>query len=326
MGQDVAGIPARVAAIDQFRGLAILGMVLVNYLGGVRIAPTWLKHAPDVGLTVADLVAPFFMLAIGLTYGLSARRRLARDGWGRTAVHFFSRWMAIAGIGFFIGAGEIIVGVQQTGINWGVLQAIAVAGVLTFPLLFLPSAARWAAGLLLLAGYQLLLDLRWLEAVRSAPHGGLYGALSWAALLILATALADLFPAGPRGRPAFPWAGAALLAAGLALSVLIPISKNRVSAPYVLVSLGLSALIFWGFHLLNERLHVRLPLLSTWGRNPLALYMLHNLLLGIVYLPDIPSWYALAPVWLVVLQALGMLAVLSLAGWFMERRGWFLSL
>ena len=118
-----APLLSRFEAIDQFRGLAILLMVLVNYLGGVQIAPAWLKHAPDVGLTLADLVAPFFILAIGLTYGLSARRRLARDGWYRTAVHFFTRWMAIAGIGFFIGAGEIIIGVQQTGINWGVLQA-----------------------------------------------------------------------------------------------------------------------------------------------------------------------------------------------------------
>jgi predicted acyltransferase len=318
--------PARLEAIDQFRGLAILGMVLVNYLAGVRIVPAWLKHAPDIGLTVADLVAPFFILAIGLTYGLSARRRLARDGWGRTAVHFFTRWMAIAGIGFFIGAGEIIFGVQQTGINWGVLQAIAVAGLVTLPLLFLPAAARWAAGLLLLAGYQVLLDHRWLDAVRGAPHGGLYGALSWTAMLILATALADLYHDAPRVQRAFSWAGAALLAAGLALSFLTPISKNRVSAPYVLVSLGLGALVFWGFHLLDGRLHVRVPLLSAWGRNPLVLYMLHNLLLGFVYLPDIPAWYTLAPVWLVILQVVGMLGLLSLAGWFMERRGWILSL
>jgi predicted acyltransferase len=301
-------------------------MVLVNYLAGVCIVPAWLKHAPDVGLTVADLVAPFFVVAIGLTYGLSARRRLARDGWYRTAVHFFTRWMAIAGIGFFIGAGEIIIGVQQTGINWGVLQAIAVAGLVTFPLICLPSAIRWAAGLLLLAGYQVLLDHYWLDAVRGAPHGGLYGAISWAAMLILATALADLFHDAPRGRGAFSWVGAALLAAGLGLSFLIPVSKNRVSAPYVLVSLGLGALIFWGFHLLNGRLCVRLPLLTTWGKNPLALYMLHNLLLGLVYLPDIPAWYTLAPIWLVILQAVGMIGLLSLAGWFMEQRGWVLSL
>jgi predicted acyltransferase len=318
--------PPRLDSIDQFRGLAILLMVLVNYLAGVQIVPAWLKHAPDVGLTVADLVAPFFILAIGLTYGLSARRRQARDGWGKTAVHFFQRWMAIAGIGFFIGAGEIIIGVQQTGINWGVLQAIAVAGVLTFPLLFLPAGLRAGAGLALLAGYQLVLDRWWLAAVLDAPHGGLYGALSWTAMLILATALADLFHDVPRGRRAFPWAAALLLGAGLGLSLLVPLSKNRVSAPYVLVSLGLGALVFWGLHLLTAGLHLRLPVLSTWGKNPLLLYMLHNLLLGVVYLPDIPSWYAQAPAWLVVLQAGGMIALLTVTGWYLERRGWILSL
>jgi len=45
-------------AIDQFRGLAIVLMVLANYLAGIGWIHTWLKHAPDIGLTVTDLVAP----------------------------------------------------------------------------------------------------------------------------------------------------------------------------------------------------------------------------------------------------------------------------
>ena len=70
----------RIASIDQFRGFAISAMVLANYLAGVHCVPVWLKHAPDVGLTVADLIAPFFIFAIGLTYGLSARRRIQAVG------------------------------------------------------------------------------------------------------------------------------------------------------------------------------------------------------------------------------------------------------
>ena len=55
----------RIEAIDQFRGLTIIGMVLANYLAGVRSAPPCLRHADDIGLTVIDLVAPFFIFEIG---------------------------------------------------------------------------------------------------------------------------------------------------------------------------------------------------------------------------------------------------------------------
>ena len=61
----------RFDAVDQFRGLAIVLMVLANYLAGVDIVPAWLRHAPDIGLTVIDLIAPFFIFAIGITYGIS---------------------------------------------------------------------------------------------------------------------------------------------------------------------------------------------------------------------------------------------------------------
>jgi predicted acyltransferase len=69
----------RIPSIDQFRGFAILTMVLANYMGGVSLIPAWLKHAPDIGLTVIDLIAPFFIFAIGLTYELSFHRRIERD-------------------------------------------------------------------------------------------------------------------------------------------------------------------------------------------------------------------------------------------------------
>ncbi len=66
----------RLAAIDQFRGFAIFLMVLADFLGDVERVPAWLKHAPDIGYTLIDLIAPMFIFAIGLTFGISFRRRL----------------------------------------------------------------------------------------------------------------------------------------------------------------------------------------------------------------------------------------------------------
>ncbi|HMN59437.1 MAG TPA: DUF5009 domain-containing protein [Anaerolinea sp.] len=78
-------IRPRIPSIDQFRGFAILLMVLANYLAGVAWIPAWLKHAPDIGLTVIDLIAPFFIFSIGLTYALAIRRRAAQNGWRAAA-------------------------------------------------------------------------------------------------------------------------------------------------------------------------------------------------------------------------------------------------
>jgi len=63
----------RIEAVDQYRGLAIVLMVIANHLADIA-------SAPDVGLTPIDLIAPFFIFAIGLTCGPSCR--------GRTAISF----------------------------------------------------------------------------------------------------------------------------------------------------------------------------------------------------------------------------------------------
>ncbi len=307
------------------RGLAILLMVLANYLADVRLVPAWLKHAPDTGLTVVDLVAPLFIFAIGLTYGLSARRRISRDGWGRTVEHFVRRFLTLVGIGALIGAGEILLGFNPGGFNWGVLQAIGVAGLLTLPVIRLPVLPRAGIGLALLGGYQALLDRYWLQAVLHSPHGGLPGSLSWAAMLILATVLADLFLDSP--EPRWAWLVTVLtLAVGIGLSMWVPISKNRVSASYVLISLGVSGTLFSLVRLFANHLHFRLPLLSAWGKNPLLLYLLHLLLLGIVALPAIPQWYSDAPWWLVLPQLAALLGGLSWVAWYMDSREIIVSL
>ena len=233
--------PGRVEAIDQYRGIAIILMVIANYLADIVTIPPWLKHAPDIGLTPIDLIAPFFIFAIALTYGPSYRRRVGQCGAGRTWGHFLRRFLAIIGIG--------------------------AAGILSLPALALGPPWRALVGLLLLGLYQALLGAFWLPTVLHSPHGGLQGSLSWGAMLILATALA--------------------------LAFLAPVSKTRVSASYVLISLG---------------------------ANPLFLYVMHYLLLGLFVLPGVPRWHAEAPTALVVAQAAFIVGALSVFAWLLARR------
>ncbi len=332
----------RLEAIDQYRGFAILLMVLADYLARINTVPAWLKHAPDVGYTVMDLIAPLFIFAIGLTYGLSFRRRLARDGAWATYQSFVTRNLALVGLGFLLTLGGSLTGIYPSSVNWGLLQAIGAAGLIVLPFIRLPSHWRWVAGFGLLAVYQLLLDRYWLDAVRAAPHNGPWGALSWGAMLLLATALADLYHS-PELRRTYPWVSIAVLMLGLALSFLpsplgpsslgVPISKHRASASYVLVSLGLSALTFYGFHLLAslrsrslEPGLPKVPVLSEWGRNPLLLYVLHGVVIGVFALPAAPWWYVEAPTWLIMAQSAALVGILSWVGHALDRRKLYFSL
>lgn len=310
---------ARSPAIDQFRGLAIVLMVLAHYTGGVACIPSWLTHAPDIGLTVTDLIAPLFIFTIGLTIGLSWRKCVQRDGAARAAGHFIVRYASLVGIGAILAAGEILLGENPSGVNWGVLQAIGTAGLLAIPVLSLPAPWRFGVGLALLAAYQLLLNRFWLPIVLGSPQGGLPGTLSWGAMLIMASSLADAWRA-PHGRLRLSIFSLALLSAGIVSSLFIPLSEHRVSFSYVLVSLGASCLLFALCAWLVERWHCRWNWLGWWGRNPLLLYMVHLLLLGIMVLPGIPGWYALAPLWLAALQAAVLLGLLTALAWWLDRR------
>ncbi len=317
--------PSRNPSIDQFRGLSIVLMVLANYLAGIQIIPAWLKHAPDIGLTVVDLIAPSFIFAIGLTYGLSWKRRKANHGRSKTYQHFFTRFMAMIGIGAILSAGEIWLQVDEATINWGVLQAIGAAGILTLMVIGLPTAWRAVIGICLLAAYQYMVDASWLASILQAPHGGLPGSISWGAMLILATVLADCFHDAANRKFFFPLS-LLTLALGIGLAFLIPISKNRVSFSYVLISLGISALVFFVMDWLVKQRNFHSALLAAWGKNPLILYILHLLLLGIVFLPGIPEWYSNAPLWLVFLQTFGLMGVLSGIAFWLEKKAIILSL
>jgi predicted acyltransferase len=316
----------RIASIDLFRGFAILTMVPANYMVGIQIIPAWLKHAPDIGLTVIDLIAPFFIFAIGLTYNLSFHRRSERDGGFRTYSYFLTRYLAIIGLGAVISAGETALGQNSSGIDWGVLQAIGMAGLVTLLVIRLPSIYRWLIGAGILVVYQLILDHFLLDLTLRSPHGGLFGSLSWAALMILGTALADLFHDENRGRKAYPWVSLAVLAVGIAVAFLTPVSKHRVSASYVLISLGISALLFLLFHWASDIRNWNSRILLAWGKNPLILYFLHYILIGIFFLPGIPMLYAAAPVWVVLLEMTLLLVVISMVALWMERHNMIIAL
>ena len=64
--------PKRWAALDAFRGLAVIGMLLVNNPGEHDAVYRQLAHSEWNGCTIADLVFPFFLFAVGITTAIGA--------------------------------------------------------------------------------------------------------------------------------------------------------------------------------------------------------------------------------------------------------------
>lgn len=319
----------RIQSIDGYRGAAVILMVLGNFAASVRWVPSLLKHQPDIGLTFADLVAPMFIFAIALTVGPSMRRRRDRLGSGAARAHMAWRNLSLVGIGAIISAGEAIANPAAKTLSWGVLQCIGVSGLLLSILIFTPAWVRVLSGLLCLGLYQFLLDRYFLQIVLNSTHNGLVGTLSWTGLLLVSTAITDQFhveKSQGRRTGLLVLYGVLAATAGILLAIWLPISKNRASATYMAVSLGFCLLAFALFHLLMDSAPGRLKWLQRVGRNPLALYIAHLLLLALVVAPGIDSWHAGAPIWLSLLQAAFLIAAILGLAFVLEKKGWILKM
>jgi predicted acyltransferase len=292
----------------------IILMVAGDYLAGVQIVPAFLKHAPDIGLTIADTVAPAFVFVIGLNFRPSFLRRV-RQGTGPAYRHFLLRYLALIGIGAVITAGQTIAEGVPTG--WGVLQALGTAGLICLVFIRFPAWARFAIGLLMLVGYQYVLDTWMLTSVLSSSHGGFFGAVSWAALLVLSTAVADVWGTGLRR---YAISCAVLVVVAVIAAAIVPVSKNRVSVSFILITLAISAIAFLIADLASRLVAQRAGFLCWWGENPLALYLLHLMALALVVLPPATWWYAEASAGLAAFQLIVLLAALSLIAWWLHRR------
>uniref|UniRef100_A0A8D3AP24 Si:dkey-192p21.6 n=1 Tax=Scophthalmus maximus TaxID=52904 RepID=A0A8D3AP24_SCOMX len=83
--------PTRLRSLDTFRGFALTVMVFVNYGGG---GYWFFQHAPWNGLTVADLVMPWFVFIIGTSVVL-AFRSMQRRGVSRLQLLRKFTWRTI---------------------------------------------------------------------------------------------------------------------------------------------------------------------------------------------------------------------------------------
>lgn len=138
----------RNSTIDRFRGIVIFSMIIFQFMAnftGLGGASTISHHAPDENayymlpnLAVADIVAPMFILAIGLTYLPSLRRRIEKDGKKTAILHFVKRNLMIIGIGVVMnGINDILDGHTEGFLNLSFVIPTALVLVLSIIILIL---------------------------------------------------------------------------------------------------------------------------------------------------------------------------------------------
>lgn len=159
----------RIASIDQLRGYAIWGMILVNYLGQFDQMPHGVKHHRSLadwplwgfgyepggengftfGFTFADTIAPLFMFVVGMGFRLSAQKHTDKTGVKGMRIAAVRRFSLLVLIGY------VIYGFEFQWI-WDALVDIGFAGLLAIPFILLGTRARIGIAVGYLVLYQVL--------------------------------------------------------------------------------------------------------------------------------------------------------------------------
>lgn len=305
MSEVITGQLKRIPALDQMRGYAILGMLLVNAKSLFHLQAAQLSHHREM-FTYADTIAPLFMFVVGMGMRLSWLRRSAQDGAAVVRRAMVKRFSLLVLIAFAIYAGWL----------WDALMDIGLAGLLAVPFISKSVRARIVAAFGMVTLYQVLCMFtvygQWVTRavkfgedntpllVRLVPlkdalfgaalNGGPLGPLSWCMMLLFGTVAFDLLATGNQRKfltGCLVW-GAALCAAGYLLRIewpgvkaAWPFSASYMTAPFPLWATGLCFFHLVGFYVLCDKLHLRIPTLTAVGMNPLFIYILQCLVLDV---------------------------------------------
>ncbi|MEI7830604.1 MAG: hypothetical protein WCI31_12585 [Prolixibacteraceae bacterium] len=288
----------RKLSIDQFRGFAIFGMIMVNYLNHFDVIPETFKH-PHYGMTFANTIAPFFLIAVGMGLRISFVRMVERNGYKNALIHTIKRYLILILIGFVLYGPNIKVDI------WDALVDIGFAGLLAIPFITGTKTVRAIAAISFLISYQLLFIYAgygvWTMA--NSIDGGPLGPLSWVSILLFGTILFDfLNESSSKNFIRYTLiSGTILIILGHLLSLLQPqevwqFSQRSMSIAYPILSSGIGFITFLLFYFVNDIFKIEIPHLTILGINPLLIYIVQNILIdlhGSVLPSAAPLWQAL---------------------------------
>lgn len=244
----------RLTALDAWRGLTVLLMLLVNNVALGDHTPAQLTHAHFGGVTLTDLVFPWFLFCAGaaLPYSQAAMNRAGVRGWP-----LYQRLLTRAALLYLVGAFVTSVTQHAFTLGLGVLQLIALATLCGALLARLGVRAQVIAAAALLVGYGAFLAY--------TPHPAGTGVVSETANPVQAVNDALLSPWGLRGLLSVVPTTALVLLGSLAA---LPLQRRVARAPWILLLLG-AALTLTGY---GWAASGHLPFSKTLWTPPYILY------------------------------------------------------
>lgn len=318
---------ARFRSLDVFRGLTVAFMIVVNTSGPGAEPFAQLSHAKWFGLTLADLVFPAFLFAVGnaMSFG---------DPAAGTAGRYWGRAIKRAAILFLLGylmywfpfvhatadGGWALNPVEQTRIM-GVLQRIGLCFLAAaIAVRYLGVRALIVLCVALLIGYWGALMTFGPPGEQLTPLGNIGAQIDRAVLGIdhmyakgkgydpeglfsTLPAIANVLAGYLAGRyvrsqsdlraTALRLAMAGIVAVAVALlwSLAFPLSKRLWTSPFALINIGIDLALLAGLiayvELARQSFGVRFC--EVFGRNPLAIYLFSELLVTALQLVRLPS-------------------------------------
>lgn len=278
----------RLISLDAFRGLTILGMLLVNNIALDTRTPKQMLHADWSGaVSLADLVFPWFLFIVGVAIPYAAASRQAHgESYWRFVPKVFGRAITLVLLGCLIDSSAAM----RPIFDLDVLQLIGLAylvGALIYPI-WLPVRAALAIALLGAHWYILLHVVQpgvgagvfteshnvvdyWNHAYLAKYHlSGLFSVVPAAAMVLIGTCIGDLL----RRDAMRPWrklavllsAGALMICVGLLVSMSIPFNKPVWTASFILYTAGWAALALGTFYIVLDIKKWR------WGALPLLVF------------------------------------------------------
>ncbi|TMA39899.1 MAG: DUF1624 domain-containing protein [Deltaproteobacteria bacterium] len=292
--------PPRLRYLDACRGLAVLTMLLANFVNVFlhRVPPLLTHNYGDV-LRPFDFPAPVFQFLVGVSLALFLRKHLHLGRTPRGAkVAALRRFALLVLLGMLLDC----VGALHVGLRWGVLQTLGLGGMIATLLADAPGEGIVGVAIALLGCFS--------GALNGEVHANPIAALSFVPLTLGGLLVGRVLPRGQRGELGRFISHTALLGAGAgALAAVfygagIPFNKTLGTSSFVALAAGVSATTLAGMALV-ESLGVRFPdWLLAVGANALTAWVLQYVL---VYYP---AWIAF-PAWRRLPFVAGMAAILA---------------
>jgi len=398
----------RIKSIDRFRGLCVFAMLFFQFLKNIpslgilsRLAIHNTTEGIYIlpGMALADIIAPMFIFAIGLTFALSFSKWEKLHGLKSAILRYVERGLGLVGIGGFLYlcGDRVFTGAEFNPVDWTFLAlsivtlvlfvakllclipklkkayfwmnhafyiALSTIGLLTLIVALIDfihlcgdiNAAHYGywvtlqdIGMACLVALPFIKAKNWVRALGGGliflaftifhqignneelldviVHGGFIGGFGWGAMLIFDLIAADLFfKEEGKVKSKFLIYVLGFFALGMiATRYLGVINLGSCSPAFILITPGISGVIFYVFYLTDKLPHFRFDPLLWWGKNPLMMFFVEFFVLGLLT-SLCEDLLKTASVYLGLLFAVLALVILTIIAWLLAKRKKSISL